>query len=201
MTEPLACVVHAVQLNRTVNAEDVAVVAGPGAIGLLTLQVVKAAGATVIVLGTDRDNARFELAKELGADYVVNIQESDPNELIRDVTPHGLGADVVYECSGAGPAVNQLLSLVRRKSIYAQIGLFGKEVQIDMDTVVYKELAVYGTFASLPIAWTRALQLMASGAVQTKPLITHRFPVTEWKPAFDVFEDQLGIKTILTPAD
>ena len=106
---------------------------------------------------------------------------------------------MVYECSGAGPAVNQLLGLVRRRGIYAQVGLFGKTTPVDMDEIVFKQLSVYGTFASLPDAWTRALQLMASGAVQTKPLITHRFPVTEWHDAFEVFERQAGIKTVLAP--
>lgn len=197
LTEPLACVVHGVQVNRTVNAGDVAVIAGPGAIGLLAVQVVKAAGATVVVFGTSKDAKRLQLASELGADYVVNIQKQSPEELMSDIAP--LGADVVYECSGAGPAVNQLLSVVKRKGIYAQIGLFGKDVSVSMDQIVYKELSVYGTFASLPIAWTRALQLMASGAVNTKPLITHRFSVTDWQAAFDVFEQQDGIKTLLTP--
>ncbi len=54
---------------------DMAVIAGPGAIGLLTLQVVKAAGATVIMLGTNRDTQRLALARTLGADYTINVQD------------------------------------------------------------------------------------------------------------------------------
>jgi L-iditol 2-dehydrogenase len=199
LTEPLACVVHNVQINRTVNAGDIAVVAGPGAIGLLAAQVVKAAGATVVVLGTNRDANRLQLAGKLGADYTLNIEQDSPAELIGDITPNGLGADVVYECSGAGPAATQLLGLVRRQGIYAQMGIFGGPIRVDFDQVVYKELSVFGTFASLPESWTRALQLMASGAVQTKPLITHRFSVTAWRQAFDLFEEQAGIKTVLKP--
>ena len=102
LTEPLACVVHGVLNSRCVNPGDVAVIAGPGAIGLLTLQVVKAAGATVIMLGTDVDTNRLELAKSLGADYTINIQQQSAEELVRDLTQEGLGVDVVYECSGAG---------------------------------------------------------------------------------------------------
>ena len=88
LTEPLACVVHAVQLNRTINAGDVAVVAGPGAIGLLAVQVVKAAGATVVVLGTARDARRLELAKELGADYTLNVEADSSTELGSRRSPH-----------------------------------------------------------------------------------------------------------------
>ena len=74
LTEPLACVVHAVTSTPTVVPGDVAVIAGPGAIGLLTLQVVKAAGATVIMLGTDKDPHRRALAPHLRADHVLNDQ-------------------------------------------------------------------------------------------------------------------------------
>ncbi len=78
LTEPLACVVHGALELPKVTAGDVAVVAGPGAIGLLTLQVARAAGATVIVLGTAADRRRLELAGELGAVRVVDVAAEDP---------------------------------------------------------------------------------------------------------------------------
>jgi len=163
------------------------------------LQVVKAAGAIVVMLGTDADTRRLELARDLGADYVVNVQRDDSKPLIADLTDEGLGADVVYECSGAGPAASQLLDLVRRRGRYVQIGLFGKPVAWDLDQVCYKELVVTGSNASVPSAWLKALRLQATGAVQTRPLITHTFDVTEWEKAFATFEDRSGIKTLLRP--
>jgi L-iditol 2-dehydrogenase len=199
LTEPLACVVHGVTSTPTISPGDVAVIAGPGAIGLLTLQVVKAAGATVMMLGTDVDAPRLSLARDLGADYTINGQHEDPKPLIADITDEGLGADVVYECSGAGPAATQLLDLVRRRGCYVQIGLFGKSVAWDLDQVCYKELVVTGSNASVPSAWLKAIRLIGSGTVQTKPLITHRFDVTEWDKAFATFEDRSGIKTLLRP--
>ena len=201
LTEPLACVVHGVLSTPTVRPGDVAVIAGPGAIGLLTLQVVKAAGATVVMLGTNADAERLELAKRLGADYALNVEakEQDPEALIRDLTFEGLGADVVYECSGAGPAAAQLLRLVRRRGRYVQIGLFGKAIGWDMDEVCYKELLVTGSNASVPSAWIGALKLLETGAVSTDALITDRFPVTEWQEAFGRFESKRGVKLLLTP--
>lgn len=199
LTEPLACVVHGVLSTPTVAPGDVAVIAGPGAIGLLTLQVVKAAGATVVMLGTDVDERRLQLARELGADYVINVQRESPESLVASITQEGLGADVVYECSGAGPAVDQLLKLVRRRGRYVQIGLFGKAVAWDMDQVCYKELVITGSNASVPSAWDKALRLLADGTVRTAPLITDSFPVTEWEEAFNTFETKRGIKTLLTP--
>ena len=199
LTEPLACVVHGVLNSRSINPGDVAVIAGPGAIGLLTLQVIKAAGATAIMLGTDVDANRLELAKKLGADYVVNVQQDTPNQLIEAITQEGLGADVVYECSGAGAAAQQLLTLVRRQGRYVQIGLFGKPIAWDLDQVCYKELIVTGSNASVPSAWDKALKLLASGAVDTQAIITDRYPITEWESAFDVFNSKQGGKTLFKP--
>lgn len=200
LTEPLACVVHgAIELPR-LTAGDVAVIAGPGAIGLLTLQVVKAAGATAVVLGTDADKHRLEVACNFGADIALNVQRGDVCGTIGSLT-EGEGADIVYECSGAGPAAISLLDCVRRGGQYAQIGLFGKPVAWDLDAVCYKELTVTGSNAHVPSAWDRALALMASGAVQTEPLISGIYPVTEWREAFDVFEQRTGLKTVLRPVE
>jgi L-iditol 2-dehydrogenase len=201
LTEPLACVVHAVLTHKTISPGDIAVIAGPGAIGLLTLQVLKASGARVIVLGTSADAHRLALAGELGADHTLDVQGSDPLELIQDISPEGKGADAVYECSGAGPVAMQLLQLVRRGGRYVQIGLFGKPVAWDLDQVCYRELMVTGSNASVPAAWTRALQLMASGQVQTGPLISDSYPVTEWQTAFEQFQSKQGVKTLLRPVN
>ncbi|MCW5978544.1 MAG: zinc-binding dehydrogenase [Bryobacteraceae bacterium] len=199
LTEPLACVVHGVLNASTVAAGDTAVIAGPGVIGLLTLQVVKAAGARAVVLGTERDQRRLELARELGAEFTVDVTKQDPEPLIRDITHEGLGADVVYECSGAGPAALQLLSLARRRGRYVQLGLFGKPVVWDLDQVVYRELVCTGSNASVPSSWIRALQLLASGAVRAEPLISGIYDLTDWQRAFEAFEGKTGVKTLLRP--
>lgn len=197
LTEPLACVVHGALEGPKLTPQDVAVVAGPGAIGLLTLQTVKAAGACTIVLGTDADEHRLLMAQQLGADHTFNVQRDDYRGAIADLT--GDGADIVYECSGAGPAAQMLLDLVRRGGQYAQIGLFGKPIAWDLEQVCYKELTVTGSNASVPSAWTRALKLLAEGAVKTEPIISSVLPLTEWRDAFDAFERHIGLKTILEP--
>jgi len=199
LTEPLACCVHALELNR-VEPGDTAVVSGPGTIGLLTMQVAKAAGARVIVLGTNSDEARLEKARQLGADHVYNVEKTDTLAIIREMTG-ALGADVVFECAGAGPSAQHCLELVRREGRYVQVGLFGKAVSWDLDQVCYKELRLSGSNASVPSAWRKAVALLASGQVQTKPLISTVLPVTEWQQAFDLFEQRSGLKIILTPVD
>ena len=198
LTEPLACCVHALELTR-IEPGEVAVVAGPGAIGLLMMQVAKAAGTVVVMLGTDVDEARLELAQNLGADVTLNIQAVDSQKQLYDMT-HGRGADIVFECSGAGAAARHCLSLVRRQGRYAQVGLFGRPVEWDLEQVCFKELAVSGSFATVPSAWRKALVLMAAGLVQTRPLISETLPLSEWQVAFDRFERRDGVKMVLTPA-
>lgn len=198
LSEPLACVVHGALELPKVMAGDVAVIAGPGAIGLLTLQVALAAGATIVVLGTAADGRRLALARELGAARAIDVDAEDAAPAIRELTG-GWGADIVYECSGAGPAALGLLDHVRRGGQYAQIGLFGKPVAWDLDRVCIKELRVTGSNASVPSAWRTALRLLAEGQVRAAPLISDVYPLADWKDAFRRFERREGVKLLLDP--
>ena len=198
LVEPLACVVHGVLDAPKLSPGDLAVVAGPGAIGLLALQVARAAGARVIVLGTAADAHRLDLARTLGAEEAYMVDADDFRAEIEART-NGLGADIVYECSGAGPAARDLLTVVRRGGQYAQIGLFGKPVAWDLDQICYKELSVSGSNASVPSAWRRALALLGSGQVQVEPLISGVYPLGDWRAAFDTVERRTALKTLLSP--
>lgn len=197
LTEPLACVINAIDLSR-IQAGDICVIAGPGAIGMLTLQVLKAHGAYVIMLGTAVDTPRLTMAHTLGADHVIDVSTHDPVSMIDDLT-HGRGADVVLECAGAGPAAQQLLQLIKRGGRYTQIGLFGQPISWDMDQVCYRELIVTGSNASVPHAWDRALRLMEQGLVNTQALVSNVYSIHEWQTAFEAFESKQGLKILLTP--
>jgi L-iditol 2-dehydrogenase len=200
LTEPLACVVHGGLIRTRIMPEDVVLVSGPGTIGLLAMQVAKSAQATVVLSGLTQDEQRLALGRELGADYTVNIEEQDLYEFLHDLT-NGYGADVVFECAGAGPSAAMCLKAVRKAGQYTQMGLAGKPYEWDMDQVAYKEIRLTGMFATIPDAWTKALQLMASGLVDTKSLASHALPVTEWEKAFDMFKKKEGFKIVLKPVD
>ncbi len=200
ITEPLACVVHGILLAEpTIRAGDLAVIAGPGTIGLLTLQVLKANHATVVVLGTGIESERLALAKDLGADYVANVETRDIHALIQDVSIQGLGADVVYECSGKDAAPLQLLNLVRHGGRYVQMELSGRSIPWDLDQICYKELTITGSSASTPESWIRAVHLLSSRAINIAPLLTHDFALSQWQEAFNMFKDHDGIKVLFRP--
>lgn len=151
MTEALACVIHSTLDMTKITPGSIVLVSGPGPIGLLTLQVAKEAGAVVIVISVKRDIDRLRVAKDVGADYTVNLEEEDTSELINNLSG-GRGADIVFECAGVEASVDACLRLVRRAGQYTQIGLVGQKVTFDIDEIVYKEVAVRGGNASVPSA-------------------------------------------------
>jgi L-iditol 2-dehydrogenase len=199
LTEPLACTIHGVLSVAKVQAGDNVVIAGPGPIGLLALQLAKVAGATVALLGTEVDRARLELANQLGADHSIDVTGvSDIQTLVQDLF-HAEGADLVIECSGAAPAADTLLRLVRRGGRYCQMGLFGRPIQWNQDLICFKELTVTGTNAHVASAWPRALKIMAEGRVKVRRLVTHRFSLRAWDQALKTAQTKQGVKVLLKP--
>lgn len=198
MTEPLACVTHAVGDLTVINPDDVVLVSGPGSIGMMAAQVAKAYGAKVIVSGTDIDEERLALARQLGADYTINVQKEDLNDLVLRVTD-GYGVDVVLECSGAAIAINTALRLVKKRGYFTQIGLTGKKIEFDIEAINYKEMHFSGSMGSRNASWRMALKLLGSHRVNVEPLVTHKLPITRWKEAFDLFEKKAGAKIFLLP--
>jgi L-iditol 2-dehydrogenase len=199
LTEPLACTVHGVLRTAGVRAGDNVVIAGPGPIGLLALQLAKVAGASVIMIGTNQDLERLRLAKELGSDHVINVQEvSNIVVCVTDIFS-GNGADVVVECSGAPAAAKTLTDVASRGARFCQMGLYGKAIPFDQDAVCYKELVVTGTNASVTPAWTRALKLLSERKVDARRLISHRFGIADWDKALEIMKSKQGVKIILKP--
>lgn len=200
ITEPLACCVHAVLEKGGVLPGDVALVSGPGAIGQFAHQVAKAAGATTIVCGVTGDEGRLELARELGADHVVNALTDDLKGLVMDLTD-GRGVDIAVEAAGANASLSQCLDLVRKGGTLSQMGLFSRPVTIDMTLVPMKEIRLSGTFSQVPSAWPRAVRLLAEGKINSRRMITRQVPITDWQSAFEAFNARSECKIVVTPVD
>ncbi len=198
LVEPLACVVRGLlELNR-LDAGDRVVIAGPGPIGLLALQVAKAAGTRVVMLGTEPDAARLELATRLGADAVLTVEDAGA---LPEAVAAALGGppEVVIECSGAGPAAATLLGLVKKTGRFIQVGLYGRPIALDMDQVCYKELTVSGSFATTPSSWYRALALAGAGEVSLAAIVGQTFALKDWERAFEAVEARTPGKVLLVP--
>lgn len=200
LIEPLACVTHAVLELTSIMVSDVVLVVGPGAIGLAAAQIAKTQGATIVVAGTSVDQDRLAKAKELGADYTINVQEENLESFVSELT-NGKGVDVVLECSGVAIAADNALKVIKKQGQYTQIGLFGKPITIDFEKICFKEIKVVGSIGSKWTSWKKIIQLIEQGKVQTKPLVSHQFPITEWEKAFKTFDSKEGLKLILMPVE
>lgn len=178
LTEPLACATYALQ-NASVNLGDFAVVIGPGAIGIMMVQLAKSSGAGKVVLVGTRDY-RLEVGKELGADEVINTQDSgskyyvaDLKEKIGDMTA-GKFADVVLTPTGAVSAMEQAFDISARRARIVFFGLPGAEDYIRipaLDTIFWDKTIQFSWLA--PFTWPTALQALSAGLVNVDPLITH----------------------------
>ncbi len=198
LTEPLACCVHAVHELTGVEVGDFVAVTGPGAIGLLCAQLARAEGAEVMMVGTGADRDRLAVARTLGIEHCVNLEETDPLEYAREHT-EGYGADIVFECAGAAPAAALGIELARKQGRYTQVGLFGRPITLDFERIAYKELVVTGSLAQRYTAWKRTIRIMQLGKVDLGAVISHSFPLSRWKEAFDRFEAKSGLKILLDP--
>jgi L-iditol 2-dehydrogenase len=200
VTEPLACCAHGVLEKATIHAGDFAFVTGPGAIGLLTAQILLAAGANVILAGTQADSDRLDLARRLGVQHTFQVDTQPVANLVQDLT-HGDGTELVFECSGAAAAARLGIQVAKRGGQFVQLGLFGKPVEINWDQAILKEVGISNSFASTWISWNHALNLLGSGKVKTTPLVSDVLPMSQWEGAFRRFGTRQGIKFILTPGN
>ena len=200
LAEPLACCVKAVNEFSEIHVGDVVLVTGPGPIGLLTAQLVKAQGTTVILVGTAADSDRLAMGRALGIDYTFQAETVDIDSVTSELT-NGEGVDVLLECSGVPAALRMGLQCVRKQGQITQIGLFGKPFELDFERIVYKDLRVAGSFGSSVSSWSRALTLLRQGIVQVAPLISNILPLSEWEQGFRIAHQKEGLKVLLYPAD
>lgn len=195
LSEPLSCVVHALFERSKILPEDIVVVLGPGAIGLMAVQIANLMGAKVIVGGTSVDGQRLEMAKQIGADFCINIERDKISDLIHDLTD-GNGADVLLECSGATPAVEMGIDLLKKTGTFTQIGLSAKPLSIVFDKIVFKEINVFGSLSKTNFSWRKTLKVLSSKKVDVKPLITHTLPLEDWEKAFKIAGEKKGLKIL-----
>ncbi len=201
LVEPTCNTVPAVLERAKVQPEDIVVVMGPGPIGLLSAQVAKAGGAReVVIVGTPGDaELRLPVAEKVGIDHVLNLVETDPMEFVMDLTD-GRGADLVVDCSGAQPAINACIAMVRKQGRMCQIGMTGKDdISVTWDAAIFKGIDIYFNISTSYTSWDRSISMIEKGKIDVESLITHREPIEKWEEVFDALEEQQGIKALLIP--
>jgi L-iditol 2-dehydrogenase len=196
--EPLTAAVHGVLERTTVRAGDLVVISGPGCVGIFAMVIAKLQGARTIVLGVTKDDRRLALAKELGADLVIDATKENVSEAVSEYSS-GSGADLVFECAGAPASLETCLSVVRKEGTLLQLGIYSRAFQADFNKIVMKELTVIGSFGYVWTSWRRSLQLLADGKIRADQMISHELPLKDFDEAFRLTRDGTATKVVFNP--
>jgi len=195
MVEPISVAVHAV--GRAPMPARHAVVVGTGTIGLLVIQALRAAG-TARVIAVDVEEDKLSLARKLGADVGLNPKGVDVPAEVRRLTEGG--ADVAMECVGATEPIKTAVACVRKGGSVVLVGNISPAIQLPLQQVVTGELTLFGTAASAG-EYPRAIELLRTGAIDVRPLITALAPLEEGARMFErLYAREPGLmKVVLQP--
>jgi L-iditol 2-dehydrogenase len=197
--EPLACVVHGWDLVGGFPTGGTAVIIGGGPIGLLHCQLARLNGAGQVAL-CDVVEDRLREAAKVGVDATINSQTEDPPTTILKMTS-GRGADLVVEAVGRRETWELAPKLTRKGGTVLLFGgcASGTQAQFEAERMHYGELHIQGSFHHTPAAVDRAFQLVASGRVSIKPLISHQMPLERAEEALQLMGSGKALKIALRP--
>jgi L-iditol 2-dehydrogenase len=167
MLEAVSVALHGVSLAE-ISKDTTALVLGAGMIGLLTVQALRAAGCSRVFVA-DLDKTRLKLAQEVGATAVLS-PEKNVAEQVLELTG-GIGADVAIEAVGRNETVKASIESVRKGGTVVLVGNISPEVTLPLQRVVSRQIRLQGSCASAG-EYPRAIELLSSGAIQVKSLIS-----------------------------
>lgn len=197
MLEAISVALHAVALTE-VRTEDTVVVIGAGMIGLLIAQAVRVAGCSRLIIA-DIDQSRLALAMQLGITETVCVDSAEAGVRIAEHTGAN-GADAAIEAVGTSDTVNLAIDTVRKGGRVTLVGNVSPTATLPLQKVVARQIRLQGSCASAG-EYPRAIELVASGAIQVRPLITAVAPLDQgpaWFERLHAREPNL-MKIVLTP--
>ncbi|MFC7395512.1 MDR/zinc-dependent alcohol dehydrogenase-like family protein [Scopulibacillus cellulosilyticus] len=197
LIEPYACSVHAVQRAK-IQLEDVVVISGAGTLGLGMVGAAKKSGPRKLIV-LDLIDERLELAKQFGADIVLNPAKVNVVEEIKNMTD-GYGCDVYIEATGHPKSVEQGLHMIRKLGRFVEFSVFKDSVTIDWSIIGdRKELDIYGSHLG-PYCYPIVIEGIADGSLPTEGVVTHKLPLEEFEKGFEMMKSgKESLKVILTP--
>jgi L-iditol 2-dehydrogenase len=196
MLEPLGVAIHAVDLGHLKPGMTVGVF-GCGPIGLLVLQLARAAGATH-VMATEKLPHRLEAARSLGATAVFQAAGGRESAEVLAAT-EGKGVDVAFEAAVENEAVEAAIEAAKPGARVVLIGIPADDrTAFTASTARRKGLTIKLT-RRMKRVYPRAIRLVESGMVDVRSLVTHRFPLEEFDKAFSAAQRREGLKVIIEP--
>ena len=196
-TETVACCLRAIE-RCGIRAGDTVMIVGAGVVGLLHLQLAKLFGAGRIIV-TDLVDFRLDEASKLGADVTINIDKEKAGKRVDEVTD-SFGADVVIVAVGSVAALGTAFSFVSKggKILFFAECPRDSILKLDPNLVYHSEVTLLGSYSSTPLEQRVALQLIESGKIKVKELITHRRKLNELAGAVTLaMEGKESLKIII----
>lgn len=177
--EPLSVGMHAV-CRSGIKVGDTVVIQGSGAVGLSTQAVAKLAGAAKVIHIGGPTELRINMAKEFGADITINIAEvKDPKErvqMVKEQTMNGIGADVVFECSGSPKAIPEGIDMLRTSGTFVEVGHFTDVGEVSINPFVHlcnKNINLQGSWGGEIEGFIRGLPMLENRVYPYEKMITH----------------------------
>ena len=175
LMEPVANAIHAV--NRAgIKVGDCVAVMGAGTIGLCMIQAARVAGAGRIV-AIDVSDYHLAMAKQLGADEIVNSKQCDPIETVKSLFG-GIGADVTIEAVSIGETYSQASLMTRKRGTLVFFGAAGETAQLHLYPFLHRELNIVGC-TGFDVEMDMALDFVSRKKIRVEPLITHKFSILD----------------------
>jgi (R,R)-butanediol dehydrogenase/meso-butanediol dehydrogenase/diacetyl reductase len=175
LVEPLAVALHAVRQGGVRVGDSVAIV-GDGTIGLGAVMAARTAGAGAVYV-VAKHRGRGELARRLGADAVIYLDEGSPADRLQEITG-GPGADVSIECVGRPETPQLAIDLIRRAGRSVIVGIFEEPGALDFSTITFTEKSLVGSSIYIDEGRT-AVDLLASSRLDPLPLVTATVPLRD----------------------
>jgi L-iditol 2-dehydrogenase len=197
LVEPLAAAVHAVADVAKFKLGDIALISGPGPIGLLMVKLLARQGIKTIVAGTSDDKLRMDLALQYGAYKTVAVDTEDLTAIIQEDT-EGYGVDVAFEVAGVQGSVRNCMENLRPLGHYVQVGHFGKDLVMPWDLVAFRQLRIDGSVGYTRQTWNNTMRILGQG-LDVKDVITHEMSIADWQKGFDLMEAKQAVKVLLNP--
>lgn len=189
LIEPIAVAVHALKRGGEVQGKKVLVL-GAGTIGNLTAQTAKAMGAESVMI-TDVNEYKLAKANACGIDFVINTAEDDLGQVI--ATHFGpTKADLILECVGVQPTVDQAIENARKGTTIVIVGVFGEKPTVDLGLVQDRELSLVGTLMYKKSDFEKGVELISIGKMCLDDLVTHRFKFDQYLDAYHTIEGSNG---------
>lgn len=198
LIEPLACCIRGLR-NAGTGFNDTVLIVGAGPIGLMHMQLSKAAGAKQVIV-SEPNEMRREVAAKLGADRVVDPTKEDLPSLIMDAT-NGMGADVIIMAIGVPALVNSTLKLCRKGGTVTLFAGFAGtgECSIEVNTIHYNEINVNGSTAYRRRDYLDSADMVISRKIDLDGIATHSFKIEQFQEAYEVCKSGKGLKVLIEP--